>query len=89
MVFCQSNGKLTEINTYGWGLQWKTGPWAYHQLTNSAIIRVQIQHFESVHSNIYPICELLEYAKNPILQYRLTLQFLIPLQQILIKRWER
>lgn len=37
-------------------------------MTNSATIQIQIQDFELAHPNIYPIYELLEHAKEQLLQ---------------------
>ena len=38
------------------------------RLTNSATTQAQIQGFELAHPNIYPIYELLECMKGPVLQ---------------------
>jgi len=38
------------------------------RLTNSATIQDQIQDHELAHPNIYPICELLEHMRGPVLQ---------------------
>jgi len=37
-------------------------------MTNSATIQAQIQDFELTYPNIYPIYELLEHAKEQVLQ---------------------
>lgn len=38
------------------------------RLTSSATIQVHIRGFELAHPNIYPIYELLEHVKGPVLQ---------------------
>ena len=38
------------------------------QLANLAAIPAEIQHFESVHPNVYSIYKLLERVEEPVLQ---------------------
>jgi hypothetical protein len=49
-------------------LQQKPHLAAYQWLTNTATIRAQIQHFQLMQLNIFPIYELLEHRKELVMQ---------------------
>lgn len=48
-------------------LAWEGWSWWRPGLTNSATTQDHIQGFELAHLNIYPICDLLELMKEPVL----------------------
>ena len=67
-------GELARAVLESW--PWWCGCRRAGRLTNSATTQAQIQGFELAHPNIYPIYELLECVKVPVLQiqnYRISM----------------
>ena len=64
---CQPQHRESSRGRQRWRADCWGGCWRAGGLTNSATIQAQIQGSELAHPNIYPIIELLEHVKEPVL----------------------